>query len=245
MPHRFHDSSPLADGRLTLYADPVPGMSYSLGLDFAFGIPGKDFDAGILFDSSGDQVATLEGHWGMGFTPHVKSLVEGFGGRGRVFITGEAAATGLPVLRALYDAGYTWMYFNRREESRGRQIQDKLGHVPVRNDPTVLKLQASIRAREIKVRDAALHSQLCKFGFRPRSAAVSQDDATTSDQMTWGAPDREHDDLVRACALANAGLEWMPQFVPPPAAVQPGTIGAMLARGKDAEPPTRKNYWSR
>lgn len=216
-------------------------MSYSLGIDFALGILGKDFDAGVLLDLDGKQIATLHGHWGTDFLPHIVSILQLFGSD-RVFVVGEAAKEGIPILRSLYDAGY-WVYFHRQQQTRGMQTRDMLGHVPTQWDPTVRRLQEAVKAGQVVVRDETLHTELCRFGFRPRSRATSPEEATDGN-LTWGAPPGEHDDLVRALALAHSGIEWLPAFDPPKKRYAPGTMGHLLDLDKDDEPePTPQSIW--
>lgn len=220
-------------------------MTYSIGLDCALGIEGKDFDAGILFDANHVQVATIRGHWGESFARVLVPLLDWF----NPFIVGEAAKEGIPILRALYDTGRYWLYFHRREQTRGRKIRDMLGHVPLHNDITIRWLQEKIAPRDergnllppaIVVKDEELLNQLCLFGYKPRSAAKTYDEVR-DDGLTWGCPSGEHDDLVRACALAVAGLEWLPKFERPKPRLPANSIGAFLDH--DKPDPAKKGYW--
>ncbi len=221
-------------GRLTIWKEPVIGESYSLGLDCALGILGQDLDGGVMLDSHHEQVATIHGHFGTEVVGPVKELANAYG-RGRVFIVGEAAKEAIPVMRTLYDAGY-WLYYARADQSKSRTPRDMLGHVPVQWDPPVRMLQDKIRAGVLTIRDAELHGQLCRFGFRPKSA---RSEATGDSSLTWGAPSGEHDDLVRACALACFGLEWLPQFAPPKVELPLNSIGKLLGYDKINDPEPR------
>lgn len=231
----FDPSASVPGGRITQYVPPKVGMSYCLGFDTALGITGKDLDALELFDTDGQQVLEAEGTWGEHFDTIIRPIVALYGGKPRVFVCGERATLGLVLLRRLYDEGY-WVYFQREEESRGRPVRDRLGHAPGKNDITVRKLQRAIAPRNdrgellratIRIYSAELHSQLCKFGYMPKTKTLTFDEATDAD-LVMGAPRGEHDDLVRAAACAVAGLDWLPAYDPPKEPFAPGTIGAMV-----------------
>jgi hypothetical protein len=198
-----------------------------------------------MFDLNGEQVSTLHGHWSTDFTQHVRMLADAYG-RNRVFIVGEAAKEGIPVLRSLYDAAY-WLYYHRAEQTKGRVARDMLGHVPVQWDPTVRKLQAAIGGPEAgrpKLHDEELHRQLCKFGYRPKSSAMSSEEATESRHLIWGPPPGEHDDLVRAAALGWAGIEWLPRFAPPKVELPPDSIGRLVGWDQLGVTEEKKSIWA-
>lgn len=240
----FKPFATIPKGRFVRYAPYVPGMRYSLGFDTSLGIPEKDLDAAVLLDCDRKQVATLEGRWGMGFTPLLKKLIDGYGGKTNVFIVGEAATLGVPILRELWDCGYTWMYYHRQVQKAGREQTDMLGHVPRHDDITITWLQQAIARAQIDVRDEVLHTQLTRYSFLLRNKAMDEDEATRSSQYVMGAPSGEHDDLVRALALANAGIEWLPQFKAPAVEMSPDSFAAVLGHAKVLNPPKAKNYWS-
>lgn len=233
-------------GRITIYREPKIERRYSLGLDFAFGVEGGDFDAGVMLDDTGEQAATIHGHWGAGFEEILYPVLDWFD----PFIVGERTATGLPILQRFYRKRY-WVYFERNEESRGNADLDKLGHRPTQSDITIHELRRAIGTRndrgeleppKVIIHDGELIGQLMKFGFRPRSARVEPSEARDA-QLIWGAPAGEHDDLVRAGALAWFGLKWLPAYEPPKVKYAEGTIGHVL--GHDRQEPDRRNIWAK
>ncbi len=228
-------------GRFEVYERPKPGHYYAMGVDCALGIEGKDRDAAVLFDCDRRQVATLHGYWGETFADKLWSVIQWFG-KARVFVVVEAAKEGIACARQLYDRG-AWMYYHRQQQTPGRTRRDMLGHVPTQWDPTVQFLRRDIQARPGTVRDAELHGQLCKFGYRPRSKATDPETSFKSDQYTWGAPQGEHDDLVRAAALGVAGVEWLPAFEPPKEELPLNSIGRLLGYDKLDEPEEATCVW--
>jgi len=236
MPDFFLDTNDVIQGgRITLYEDPDPEKVYCLGLDFAYGLPDGDFDAGVMLDQYGDQVATVHGHWGpTAFTQVLWPLIEWF----EPFVVGERQV-GLPVLRELYDKG-AWTYFHRADDSRGRTQRDMLGHHASGTDLRIPTLRKMIGPRDgngilqepkIKVRDAEVIRELSRFQYNPRSSTVSMEEARDN-QLAWGAPHGEHDDLVSALSYAVLGQIWLPRFEKPKAKFAPDSIGAKLGHEK-------------
>lgn len=270
MPLSFAESGPLPNGQLTVWEEPIDGMSYSAGYDAALGIPGKDSDSVKLTRKITrcaacqqelrdvavcpehpsapkkvkiKEVADLHGHWGNYIIPHMTNLVDAYGAH-RVFIVGEAAKEAIPVLRHFYDVGGYWLYYARAESSKNRNVQDKLGHVPIEWDPPVQLLRRMIKADEIEIHDEETHRQLCRFGFRPKSSSTSEEEAYTDKKLTWGAPQGDHDDKVRGLALSLWGHEWLPQFEPPKPKLKPDSIGALLGWDKATENEPAKSRWA-
>lgn len=242
----FRPGEAVLNGQIILFTDPQPGRYYVAGFDAAKGIIDRDFDAFELFDERGEQCAVAYGHWGENAGPILDPLIDHYGGT-RVFIVGERADWGLISLRYWFDHG-RWMYFDRDETKRGRPTRDVLGHAPTAMDHTVQRLRAALGPRDgtgallpptIKIRHEETHRQLMRFSFRPKSRAVDYETATDR-QLVWGAPVGDHDDLVRATALAVAGLEWVPEFVPPKPVFAPGTDGYVLGLNK---PTAKKSKW--
>lgn len=251
------ESGDVADGRIELWHDPEPGHFYTAGVDFAFGLETGDFDACEILRDDGEQVAEIHGHWGETFGAVLAPLFDWF----EPFIVGEPTATGLPILRGWYDEG-RWLYYHRSEAKKGRTARDQLGHVPGTSDITVHWLRRDLRERDLPVpplpvrrkkddpppppppyrtarhrltiHSEVLHGELCKFRFSPRRTGLAIEDARDSD-LVWGAPSGENDDLVRALALANAGLEWLPRFEKPKPKLKPDSMGAVFKIDLEAE----------
>lgn len=234
----------IAGGRITLYADPRPDWYYSLGLDFAYGLQHGDFDAAVMVNQHGEQIATAVGHWGERFAQVLAPLIRWY----KPFIVGERSATGIPVLRAMDDAGF-WIYYERDENKKSRPRRDTLG-VPTSQKGLLLRwLQTAIAPSDelgnvlpsqLTLRDDELLTQLTKYTWRARSSTVDMENAG-DEQLMAGAPDSEHDDLVSALMHANAGRRWLPMYDPPkpkPAADSMAAIGIGLI-----EPEKKKGPW--
>jgi len=242
----FIADGPIAGGRITLFRTPRVDKPCSLGLDFAYGIEGGDFDAGVMLDCDLKQVLTVHGHWGDGFADVLWPILEWY----KPFVVGERQV-GLPTLRKLYDRGYGWLYFNRDESKKGRPVRDTLGHHAHAADGMVDRLRSLIAPRQadgtllapkIEIYDETLHGELCKYGFQPRSANVPEEGARDS-QYVLSAPTGEHDDLVKACCYAAAGVAWLPAWEKPKESLPVGSIGQMLGWDKEDKQPASR--WSK
>lgn len=238
----FKQHAACPGGRFARWAEPEPGQYYALGVDCALGIEGKDRDAAILFNTRREQVASLHGHWGEMFPKRIRQVVDHYGAD-RVLIVVEAAKEGILVARSLYDHGY-WLYGHRQTETKGRNERDRLGHVPTQWDPSVQLLRVHLADDKLTLRDPELHGQLSKFGFRARSRAADPDTTFKAEQLTWGAPAGEHDDLVRACALANWGIDKLPTMDKPKPKVPHNSIAARIDHNTEDEPKDDSDYWN-
>jgi hypothetical protein len=231
--YQFLDGGPIEGGRITVYAPPPDDCYCALGLDSCLqALPDGDYDFGCILDARGEQLLSVQGHWGVRFADVLWPIVQWY----NPFVVGERSAQGLTTLRALYDRGYTWLYWNRKHESRGMNRTDCLGHNPTENDITLQMLRAAIAPRNdagllepslITVRDEVVHHQLTVFQFIAKSKGVAQGEATDA-QVKMGAPPGEHDDGVRALAYAWAGVKWLPQFEKPEPKFPPMSMGAMF-----------------
>jgi hypothetical protein len=244
---RLCTSSQLQDGYLRIFTNPRPDRYYSLGLDFAYGIQaeGRDFDAGVLLDDRGEQVAEMAGRWGERFGDVLWPLIEWY----RPFVVGERAATGLPVLRDLFGRG-AWIYYERDENKASRPRKDLLG-VPTSQKGILLRwLQKAIAPADergiilpskVKIRSGELLNQCCRYCWRPRTKSMEFEEARDED-LYASAPSGQHDDLVTALAHANAGLRWLPQYERPKEKPKAGTFAA-YGVGVVNTPPVRPNPW--
>lgn len=243
----FIESGELPGGRLEIWHDPEPGRLYAMGIDCALGLETSDDDYAVLLRDDGEQVAEVQGHFGETFGTVLDPLLDWYA---NVFLVPEWTKESAAICRAWYDAG-RWIYYHRATQKRSNEVRDQLGHVPGAADITVHWLRRDLRERDLPagqrtarhrltVRSEELHSQLCKFRFTP-PRGVQMEEARDK-QLAWGAPAGEHDDGVRALALANAGLYWLPEFEQPKPTFQPGSFGAITKWGQ-AEP--SKGAWRR
>lgn len=234
---------PVLGGRIEVFRQPDPQRTYCVGIDTAMGLAHGDFDAAVAFDDLGRQAFTAHGHWGEGFADVLGPLLDWY----QPFIVGERASTGLILLRKLYDQG-RWVYFERNENARGRPTRDLLGHAPTKVDISIVRFRDAIAPRDnvgnlmrskVEVYDEELLSELFRFSFRPRSSQQSVEDAR-DDELVWGAPRGEHDDLVRAAAYGWIAWEWLPTIPKPKPKFAARSFGAVLGYDKSEEP---KDEW--
>lgn len=242
MKYRFVPSAKIPGGYIRVFQDYQPGMHYSLGVDTALGIKGKDLDAGVMFDTTGKQALTFCGTWGEKTSNVIRPILEAY--QRKVFVVIERANVGLAVARALYDDGY-WMYFERANEARGQTVRDKLGHAPTAMDLPIIMLQQALAPRDdrgelkpatIEIYDHDVLAQIERYGFHPRSSRKGYEQSRDED-LVMSAPDGEHDDLVRAAALGVAGLRWIPAYQEPKKSFPKGSLGDMLEHDKVLNPP--------
>jgi hypothetical protein len=243
--YEFIPGLEVAGGRIELWGGPPLDGHCAIGLDFALGLATGDYDAAQVLDHKGRQLAVAEGHWGEAFGEILLPMIQYFSKHHPAFVVGEASQSGIAVLRELFDH-QVWLYFHRAEEMKGRPVRDRLGHVPQEMDVTVTRLRQAIAPRGpryeklpplVTIYDERTLDQLTAFQFLPRTTTIELEQAR-DEQLKWGAPPGEHDDLVRALALAWCGLQWLPQFDPPAPRYAPGTFGDLLGHGANA--PVRK-----
>lgn len=215
---RFIDDGPLKDGMITVWEYPDEAEpNYVLGFDAAYGLKSADFDYAVVIDrKTNRQVAEAQGHWGENFFEIVHALYRFYGS---AFIVGERQV-GLPTLRRLYRRGDAFMYFNRKDSSAGRPMQDCLGHHSHAGDLVIPDLRRAIGPRDdegklltprVWVRSAELHRQLKAYVFIGKTGAVDIAHAADSD-LTYGAPPGDHDDGVRALSFAWRGIQEVAKF---------------------------------
>lgn len=212
-------SGPIPGGHITVFERPRRDTYYSMGLDFAYGLEGKDFDAGVIVDGQGRQVLAVDGHWGERFIDVLWPILRWY----KPFVVGERQV-GLPTLRRLWDGGYVWMYFHKDGANRYEPSRDTLGHHASKGDLIIPRLQSAIRQGDVTIRDEPLRHECALFQFSPRSSTRAMEDARDVD-LRWGAPTGEHDDRLMALAYAVQGLAWLPEFPMAEMKFKPQTFG--------------------
>lgn len=224
------------DARISLYALPVSGHQYVIGSDFAYGIAGRDYDAGVVLDKSTwpiEQVAELEGRWGNDRYDRLLYCMARI--YNNAFIVGERQV-GLSVLRSLVNNfEYGYLYYNRDEASRGRRRQDSLGHAKVAGDPLIPRLRAAIREDHLILRSERNAGQVRAYQFRPKGKQKEKTEDMRDSDLTMGAPSGEFDDLVNADAYAWKGIEEIHLFDDEKPIFEEGTAGAALGMAKALE----------
>lgn len=240
MGHRFNGADdrlffrwvpdlPVERGRITIYEQPLEGErdNYIIGADFAAGLIGKDYDAAIVGRKTADgqllQVAEAAGHWGdVFFAEILYFLAVWYYG---AFIVGERQF-GLPCLRRLYDEmGYTYLYHQRREDSRARRPSDLLGHHRAAGDTIIPNARLAVKREEVRFVSRDTLTQLKRYQFRPRNKTQTIDDVEASTGLVTGAPSGENDDLVMAGAYLVHGAREIVHFVRPKPLYKPGSFG--------------------
>lgn len=230
------EQPPEPSRRVTFYRPPIEGHRYSVGVDWALGLVGRDMDAACVIDVDTDppeQVAQLVGHWGERFDRVIYGVCMYYG---RSFLVGEANSVGLGRLQRIYhDLKYKWVFFENRggDRKKLRRRSDNLGAYrsqPARLDPIISAYRRVVIDQGIDLRDEQLIQQMMKLQWAIKSESVENDEATDSDMVMklagGGSPD-----LVIAAALAYWGLLNMPLYKEPSDAVETfehGTAGDIL-----------------
>lgn len=219
-------------GRVEIFRAPVPGHTYVIGHDSAYGLRTGDLDAGVVLNrETGEEVAEAHGRWGP--TQWAEILFALGWHYNQAFICGERQV-GLITMRRLYDEfDYTYQYFRRDEGKRSRTPSDDLGHHRLSGDLTIPRLRTALGRRglkgelmesDVQIRSRELHRQLTRFQWRPQSTQVSIHDAH-DDQLSCGAPAGDHDDLVLALGYAQMAMHEVSRFRPKPLPYPVGSYG--------------------
>lgn len=219
---RFGVEQPPEPGRrVTVYEPPITGHRYSVGVDWALGLVGRDMDALCVLDADADpprQVAQIVGHYGERFDRVVYAVCRYYG---RAFLVGEANMVGLGRLQRIYhDYGWRWVYFENRggDRKKLRRRSDNLGAYrskPAQLDPIISSIRRAVIDRSIELRDEPTIQQMTRLQWAVRSESIEQQAATDSDLVMklagGGSPD-----MVIAAAMAYWGCLKMPLYKEPP-----------------------------
>lgn len=225
--------------RISIYEEPHPRRQYVMGADFALGTQTGDWDALCVLDNTDArkrQVAEVEAKLGEEADKVIFALSMYYGG---CFLVGERQF-GLPSLRRLLKLyGHSWMYYERGEDKKHRDVTDKLGYFKRGNwtsDPALRNLRAALRHEEIDIRSVQLINQLSKLQFKPRDT-IEPEEARDSDLQVklagGGSPD-----LVMALAYAYHGCHEVDHYPPPKRKYAYGSAGDILGHDEvfgDAE----------
>lgn len=241
---RWRPGMELEAGRITIFEPPDPELigNYIIGADFAAGLVGKDYDAAVVGVKTADgkvrQVAEAHGHWGdIFFAEVLYSLgVLYF----EAFIVGERQF-GLPCLRRLYDEmGYTYMYYQRREDTRARRFSDLLGHHRGQGDTIIPLHRLAIRRGDLELVSPDAIREHKRYQFRPRKKDDTIDDVERSSDLITSAPSGENDDLVMGSAYLMHGAREIVHYPRPKRVYKPGSFGDVMKLDETLNP--RKKY---
>ncbi|WP_428936908.1 hypothetical protein [Fontivita pretiosa] len=221
-------------GRVTIFKRPIPGHKYVIGHDSAYGLRDGDFDAAVVLDRmTGEQVAEAYGRWGPSWAEQLLGLAWHYN---QAFLCGERQV-GLFAMRRLFDDfGYTYQYMRRDEQKRDRDQSQDLGHHRLKGDLTIPRLRRAIAPRDIHgrlaepqiiIRSRELHRQLVKFQFRPRLKTMELHEAHDED-LEYGAPTGDHDDLVFAAGYAQMALHEVDKVNAPEVEYPEGSAGEVF-----------------
>lgn len=216
-------------GGITIWEQPIISEVYVFGADFAAGLVGRDYDAAVVLKKRADgileQVAEARGWWGDATFAEILYMLGLW--YFNAFLCGERQF-GLPTLRRLYDEyRYPFIFRGRLESTRARRPSDLLGHHRSPGDTVVPNLRAGIRGGHLILRSRPLMEELRQYQFRPRSATIDADQAT-SNQLVTGAPSGMNDDLVMALAYAWHAAREAGRFSMPLPEYAEGTYGSVF-----------------
>lgn len=225
----WYPGAPVDGGRITVWEPPALSSTYVIGADFAAGLVGRDYDWCVVLkkreDGVCEQVAEARGWWGDANFAEILYMLGLW--YFNAFICGERQF-GLPALRRLYDEWhYPYIYRNRLESSRSRRPSDLLGHHRSAGDTTIPNLRSALDKSSIVVRSGDLLEELRQYQYRPRTANVDHETAT-SNQLITSAPQGMNDDGVLALAYAWHAAKEVGRFAMPIPEYAPGTYGQIF-----------------
>lgn len=222
------ESLPTNDGRLEIYEEPVPGLTYVIGGDFALGMEGRDYDAFVGLvkgDGKPRQVFEAHGHWGERADRLLYALAIYYN---KAFIVGERQV-GLPILRRLYtDFGYANLYYERSERDPTRRHMDSLGHPRIYDDFTLRNLRIAVQDQTVELRSLSLMEQMQKLEFYAKGEDGGVKDRARDEALRVRIPGGGSPDLVMGAAYAWLGIREVAHFAPPPSPYAPDSLGAIL-----------------
>lgn len=218
----------LDHGRLEVWEDPKPTLTYVIGGDCAYGIEGRDFDAAVVMvkgDGKIRQVAELHGHWGERFDRLLYALATFYNG---AFILLERQV-GLPIMRRLWtDFGYTYIYFERDESKANRPHMDKLGHPRTYDDFTLRNLRKAVLGGEMELRSRTLWDQMRKLQFFAKGEEPGVSDRIRDENLRIRLPGGGSPDLVMALAYAWLAQREVVHYEKPKPKYPKGSMGELM-----------------
>lgn len=231
------------DGRVEMYEAPQPRQQYVLGLDFALGIPGRDWDTGCIFRRTKQppypQVFEMQGHWGPDFDRLIYAAATFYNG---AFVLGEANNTGNSVLRRLYDDyAYHFLYGDRDETKKGRKNLGRLGCWKGTGAIVLPKFRRAVRDLAVLIRSRPLLQQMRKIQYKAKSSVEPQ--AATDDDLRVKVAGGGSPDLVMAAAYAYHAIEEVGYFEEPEPVAPPGSLGDVLGHNEDQGGVVKGTVW--
>jgi hypothetical protein len=176
-----------ADG-LTVWAEATVDGRYRIGADVAEGLADGDYDAAVVLDGEGNEVASLHGRW----PPEVfAQKLYGLGERyGFPLLAVERNNHGHACLLRLRDLGYPRLYYSSDPLRDGARDEPRPGWLTTRSSkPMVVDVLArGLREHTLRPRDRLSLQEMRLFRFRADGG--------------MGAPPGFHDDRVMAWAIA-------------------------------------------
>ena len=216
-------------GPLSIWLFPQAGAKYVIGADVAEGLARGDYSSAHVIDAkSGVVVAHWHGHVDPDkFGEETLYALGHFYNEALIGV--ESNNHGLTTLTALYKAGYTNLYRQRRLNERHPEATEKLGW-----RTTTLTKPLAIDELNANMRDGVLNLR-CEYTVAGLKTFVRDDNG-----QTHGSP---HDDRVMSLAIANQMLKyvWLPEYTPKTDAPF-GTLN-FFAKTIKKVPKERKRYY--
>ena len=216
-------------GPLSIWLFPQAGAKYVIGADVAEGLARGDYSSAHVIDAkSGVVVAHWHGHVDPDkFGEETLYALGHFYNEALIGV--ESNNHGLTTLTALYKAGYTNLYRQRRLNERHPEATEKLGW-----RTTTLTKPLAIDELNANMRDGVLNLR-CEYTVAELKTFVRDDNG-----QTHGSP---HDDRVMSLAIANQMLKyvWLPEYTPKTDAPF-GTLN-FFAKTIKKVPKERKRYY--
>jgi len=193
----YESLRPEQEGKLLIYKPPMEGHRYVVGVDYCGGV-GQDYAVIQVIDASEfEQVAVYRDNWADPEMTSVKAanIAKRYNLAHIVPEVNNHGILGVDILKRLYPTGRIY----KRESPDSRKQSNKASKKPAlgfitteRTKPYSCSTLKTYLKRGLKIHDSETYHELQMF--------TEIDGALT-------APEREHDDLVMALALAAVGIK--------------------------------------
>lgn len=229
------DWSEVTDSSGRISCGDVPDWPCGFGMDAAYGIEGRDYDAVVILDPQPTaqgryrQVGELHGHWGTRF-PKILYAALRFWNDG--FLVGERQIGHFCLDSLWNEYGYRNIYRERNKNQPSHPMALNLGHPRTQDDMMMRRLRQAVIDDRLDLRSETLIDQLgrCQF-YSPHEKTTEErvgDEALKIKLTGGGSPD-----LVMALAYALAAVSEMPMTERKRKPYAPDTLGAILGHNEE------------
>jgi hypothetical protein len=224
-------------GRIQMWEMPEAHREYVLGTDCAYGIPGRDYDAGIVLDHTSfvesgvcRQVGEIHGHWGPVFDRVLYATLRFFND---AFFVCERQVGLFHLSRLWNEYHYRWIYYQRDPRKPARPTlqvlgENKLGHHAAAGDDILRNLRLGVRQKQLELRSSALIEQMGKLQFRGPDREVTKGEREPDTMLRPKLIGGGSPDLVMGCAYAWHGIREVQHYDKPDPGYPEESLGEIL-----------------